>query len=220
MTASKQQRALKLGAIFRHGKVLCGFIVLLAYGYIAVAAVITLDPALIADDAITVPVVLYGEGNDPVSGIQFDVRFDDEAFALVGVETGDAAASADKVAVYNDAISGVTRVLIAGMNQTSIPDGLVANVILAPIDGADASQPFIIESCLLSDPYGNSLDTIVENAYLEEEAGQEPSQQAISEKNAAEYEASNTPGSDTALEASTSVGPPHRFLRRTRTFAL
>jgi len=124
----------------------------------ATAALIAFDEALMANGYLTIPVTVYGGENEDVAALQFDMRFDGARFALVEVQTGPAAADAGKHALYSDVFGDGARVMVTGLNQAVIPDGEVARIVLAPLDGGAAVDTFELQAPVVSDPFGNRLE--------------------------------------------------------------
>ena len=88
-----------------------------------------------------VPIRL-NDGGD-VSSLQFDLHFPNEQLTVADVTTGGAASSTNKGASFNVVRPGVLRVIVAGMNQLSIGDGVVANVAFKAADTATEGKVFL-----------------------------------------------------------------------------
>jgi len=99
-----------------------------------------------------------GYGSDEVAALQFDLHFDESRFALVEVQTGAAAAAAGKQALYSDVLGSGARVMVTGLNQAVMPDGEVARVVLAPLDGPDGAATLEMGGPVVSDPFGNPIE--------------------------------------------------------------
>lgn len=97
---------------------------------------------------VPVPILLANGLDDAVSGIEVDVEFDPTVLTLKSVTTGAAASSAGKHVSSNILDSGITRVIVAGLNQDAIEDGDVAVVSFAVLADAVAGASDIA----LSDP--------------------------------------------------------------------
>ncbi len=120
------------------------------------SAAIYLEPALTMDGFVSVPVALQVNPNEDVAGLQFDVDFDESLYTLVEVYTGSAVVEAGKDGVFTDGFPGTTRVLVTGMNQAAIPEGVVVTIILSPADPS-VSGYLELNSLILSDPFGNRV---------------------------------------------------------------
>jgi len=139
--------------------VLCGWLLAMAAcAPPATAALIAFDEALSSNGYLTISVTVYAAESEDVAALQFDVRFDASRFALVEVQTGPAAADAGKHALYSDAFSDGTRVMVTGLNQAVISDGEVARIVLVSLDGGAAVDTFGLEAPVVSDPFGNRLE--------------------------------------------------------------
>ena len=73
-----------------------------------------------------VPVSLANATGDEVSGIQVDVQFDATALTFQSAAAGDAATTAGKDVSADVLSAGTVRVIVEGLNQTAIGDGVVA----------------------------------------------------------------------------------------------
>ncbi|MBI1320111.1 MAG: hypothetical protein GC168_14365 [Candidatus Hydrogenedens sp.] len=93
------------------------------------------------------------EPGEAVSGVQADLLLPAE-YALSGYQTGDAAAASGKQAAVAQVADGRIRVLVAGLNQTSIPTGTIAQVLLS---GPGSAPGTAISAAVLSSPTGNRV---------------------------------------------------------------
>lgn len=157
------------------------------YACATFGAVITLEPANPSGGQVSAPVSVAAEPNDDVAGVQFDLIFDPSQYALVDVLMGDSAANAGKDVVFTDAFEGLARVIVVGMNQEVMPDGVVATVVLESLNGDTASNAVDIDSVVVSDPFGNRVPA--------------SSQKVALEANEAEFDISETEASSDALES-------------------
>jgi uncharacterized protein (TIGR03437 family) len=73
--------------------------------------------------------VAFSSQASPVSGVQFDVQYDNSAMSLVAM-LGDPARISGKNLYTVDLASNKKRFLIIGLNQTSIPDGTLINLFV------------------------------------------------------------------------------------------
>jgi hypothetical protein len=87
--------------------------------------------------------VTLSSGGSAMSGVQFDLQYDAAALNVT-VSTGAAAGSAGKEAHSNVLQAGRQRVLIVGLNQTSIADGVVATLQVSLKSPAAAGKTFPI----------------------------------------------------------------------------
>lgn len=109
---------------------------------------------------VRLPVTLALSPGEEVGGLQFDLVFDANALGLQEVATGPAAKAASKDVFSSPLSSGRVRVLIAGLNQNTIADGVVADAFFEVAARARAgSHPIAVRSVVLSDPFGNAVPT-------------------------------------------------------------
>jgi hypothetical protein len=128
------------------------------------ATELTLEDQVVAEDWVTVPVTIVADGGDLPASLQFDLSFDTASFALLDVQVGDAAAQAGKSVVFNESTPGTITVVVAGLNQNTILDGVVAEISFCPlVQGAD-SYALGFDAVVVSDPFGNPVDVIYESS--------------------------------------------------------
>jgi hypothetical protein len=101
--------------------------------------------------------MLYGEPDEYVSGLQFDLAYDPTQFELVGITAGDAATGAGKEVILSETTPGEGRVLITGFNNNGMSDGQVATLTLRPLNGSAPQHDISLGQVLASDPDGNSV---------------------------------------------------------------
>lgn len=104
--------------------------VMLAVGIpTALASQITLqNPSAAPGASVLVPVTFAAQSTS-VSGLQFDVQFDDSAMSLAAT-IGDPARNTGKNLYIADLAPNKKRVLIIGLNQNSIQDGTIINLFV------------------------------------------------------------------------------------------
>ncbi len=107
---------------------------------------------------LLLPVSLEASAGEEVSVAQFTLLYDGGSLDVPDVAIGPAAASAGKEVSVNILSAGAVRVLIAGLNQNVIPDGVVAYAMVSVLPGAPpGTYPVNLSDCSLSDPYGIPL---------------------------------------------------------------
>jgi len=100
--------------------------------------------------------VNFASGTTDVSALQFDLMFP-AGIAYDSIATGTVAAAAGKD-VMAAAISGGMRVLIAGLNQTAIGTGQLANITLDLANSLSAgTYPMAPVNIVFSDPDGDEV---------------------------------------------------------------
>ena len=124
--------------------------------WMAMAAVVSMHPPS-GGGELRIPVMLYGDTDEYVSGLQFDLAYDPTQFELVGITAGDAATGAGKEVILSETIPGQGRVLITGFNNNGIADGQVATLTLRPLNGNAQQHDISLGQVLASDPDGNSV---------------------------------------------------------------
>jgi len=131
-----------------------------AFGGASFAATTTVGAqnAAPGQSRVRLPVTLALGPGEKVGGLQFDLVFDANALELQEVATGPAAKAASKDVFSSPLSSGRVRVLIAGLNQNTIADGVVADAFFEVASRARAgSLPVAVKSVVLSDPFGNAV---------------------------------------------------------------
>ncbi len=71
----------------------------------------------------------YQTNGEAISGIQFDIQYDNSAMSLLAT-LGDAAKGAGKVVYQADPSPNVRRILIVGLNSSPIPDGTLIGLFV------------------------------------------------------------------------------------------
>jgi Cohesin domain len=109
-----------------------------------------------AGETVKIPVTLRTDGS-AVSALQFDVEYDDVAMFLTAA-IGPATAGADKKVNSSDVAKNRKRILIFGLNQTNIKDGVIV-LLLAEVkpDTAPGSRPLKLLSATGSNSKGQSI---------------------------------------------------------------
>ncbi len=124
--------------------------------WVAMAAVVSMHPPSGAGE-LQIPVMLHGDPDEYVSGLQFDLAYDPTQFELVGITAGDAATGAGKEVILSEVTPGQGRVLITGFNNNGMTDGQVATLTLRPLNGSAPQHDISLGQVLASDPDGNSI---------------------------------------------------------------
>jgi hypothetical protein len=124
--------------------------------YVAMAAVISLQPPA-ETSLLRIPVILSGEGDETLAGLQFDLSYDPAQYTLEALEAGGAATDAAKEAILSEPVPGTGRILITGFNDNELADGHVATVVLRPRVPSASAQGISITQPLATDPFGNTI---------------------------------------------------------------
>jgi cohesin domain-containing protein len=102
------------------------------------AADVSFEKTVASPGATVLVSVDYRAKGDQVAAIQFDVLFDPTEVAITAVNPGPASTDAGKTVASNLIAPGQMRVLIFGLNQSVIGDGIVAT--LTAVVGPDVQQ--------------------------------------------------------------------------------
>ena len=104
-------------------------------------ALLELAPIILSAQQLSLPVQFAGAGSsllapvaftpgaDAVSGLQFDVQYDNSAMTLVAT-AGDGVRSSQKEVYYNDLAPNTRRFIVVGPNQNPIPGGALLNLFI------------------------------------------------------------------------------------------
>ncbi len=115
--------------------------------------------------------------SEEVSAVLVDIAFDSNSLTLSEAIPGPAAAAAGKSVNVVEFSPGVVRVIVAGLNQEAMYEGVVAEVSLLFSPGIPPGfHPVSLGYTELSDPYGSRLEvsTVSGGVYIEgpEEEGE------------------------------------------------
>ncbi|MBZ5723525.1 MAG: hypothetical protein LAP87_00870 [Acidobacteriia bacterium] len=109
--------------------------------------------------SVVIPVTCSSQDGS-ASGIQFDLLYDSAAVSI-GVTVGDAPRGAGKRLYLADVASGQKRFLIIGLNQDSIPDGALVNLLVhVDSNGASGEYPLTISSVVGTDANGQPVAVV------------------------------------------------------------
>lgn len=160
--------------------------------YVAMAAVVSLQPP---DNNVLlrIPVLLEGEGEEAMAGVQFDLQFDPAHYTLEGVEAGAITSEAGKETILSEPTPGTGRVLITGFNNHALADGHVATLILRRRAPDAAEESLAIGNFLASDPFGNQVPLGYRDDYSYPPTPPEPIEASLTET---AEEASSSPVAD------------------------
>jgi len=120
------------------------------------------------DTGISVAVSLASHDGALVSGANFDLGYDSSRLSVSGVNTGEAAAAANKDATSLVLSDNPLHVIVAGLNANVIGDGVIAYVIFDVLPGA-ASGTFdlTLSNVALTDPGGVGVASNPSNGSFE-----------------------------------------------------
>jgi len=110
------------------------------------------------DAGINIPVSIHSDDGIGVTGLNFDLTFDASRLTVQNINIGSSASSAGKTLSWSSPSTGRIRVIIFGLNQTSISNGGVANVTFSVNSGAaSGSSSLSLGSATATDQNGNSV---------------------------------------------------------------
>lgn len=118
---------------------------------------------------VAVPIEFAPDTALGASGLQFDLQFDPSQFEIDSVTAGNAAIQGDKDVMWSEPATGQLRVLVAGMNQTTVPEGMVVSVYLVPLSASNVSEPCVFVAGVASGPFGEDVPLLVPVANTEED---------------------------------------------------
>lgn len=135
---------------------------LLIVSPMAAAATLTAGNVQAAPGAtqVTLPLTLTLAPNDTISGLQANLVFDTQVLTLTGIEVGPTAASSSKKALHNIFEPGHARVVVFGLNQNPISDGIVANALFNVAAGTSLGPKEVaLDSAAATNPEGLPIQT-------------------------------------------------------------
>lgn len=126
-------------------------------------AVITLQPPETIEGLIAVPIHIAPEEGDQMASLQFDFDYDAADMYVTSVESGTCASQAGKDVVFSPMADNTVRVIVAGMNQDTLEEGIVATVYLQRVDDGSTASAMELGAVVVSDPIGNAIESTYEN---------------------------------------------------------
>jgi uncharacterized protein (TIGR03437 family) len=118
--------------------------------------VISLGMQTVQPDGTTaIPIQIASSGNPPTA-IQVDLQYN-SAVATLMPSAGASATAASKSLYSNDVSPNVTRILIAGPNANTIPDGALANLMVTPIPPGNGPYAISFSNIVASSAEGSNL---------------------------------------------------------------
>ena len=95
------------------------------------------------DKNISIPIGLTSASGEEVSGFNFDLNFDTSRLSFKEVTLGKLATDAGKSLSFSQPSSNTIRVLVIGLNQNVISDGIVLNFTFDIIMDPTTDAPHI-----------------------------------------------------------------------------
>ncbi len=170
--------------------------------YVAMAAVVSLQPP---DNGVLlrIPVLLEGEDEESMAGVQFDLQFDPADYTLEGIEAGAIATDAGKETILSEPTPGTGRVLITGFNNHTLADGHVATLILRRRAPDATDEALAIGKFLATDPFGNQVPLGYRDDYSYPPVAPEPVEARLTETDG---DGDTPPVTDESNDAEESTG--------------
>ncbi len=131
--------------------------------------------------------VTFASQASSVSGVQFDVQYDNSALSLVAT-VGDPTRTAGKILSAVDLAPNKKRFLIVGLNQNLIPDGTLINLFVNISPTAPSgTYALTISNLWGTDPVGNAVAVTGSNGTMTVNAGTAAPLQASGVLNAGSF---------------------------------
>lgn len=134
------------------------------------AALLDLGRVRREGEYIAIPVEFTPDAVAGTAGLQFDLRYAPAQFQVETVGAAYSAVQSAKGVTWSEPAPGQLRVLVAGMNQTLMPQGTVASVYLIPVSVSPDSEPCEFTAGIASGPFGEDVPLAVPMAQEEEAA--------------------------------------------------
>jgi uncharacterized protein (TIGR03437 family) len=147
-------------AVTKSAVLTTGLVAVAAYFVSATAAIsaqvsLSNQPAA-PGTSVLFPVVFSSQG-DSISGLQFDLQYDNAAMSL-SATLGDTARNSEKSLYVADLAPNKKRFLIVGFNQNLITDGISINLFVNLNQSvADGVYALELSTLAATDPYGNPI---------------------------------------------------------------
>ncbi|MBI4557203.1 MAG: hypothetical protein HY706_06430 [Candidatus Hydrogenedentes bacterium] len=115
-------------------RVLCLVILSLSLTGVAHAAgILRIGAPTVEGDQVTIPVQLDGEMDNGVASLNFDFNYDPAVLEPVAATPGAAATAANKQVQSNTVTPGDFRVVMMGLNQSTVRAGEIANIVMRKV---------------------------------------------------------------------------------------
>jgi hypothetical protein len=122
---------------------------------------------------VSIPIELSVETGEEISAIQFDLSYDDSLIAIDRIDIGESAQTVDKTLNSTNVSSGVDRIVIQGINNNIITNGIVANIRVELVAGVpDDVLTLSLNQLVASDTHGDEVSLTAVNGTLTITEGQ------------------------------------------------
>ncbi len=110
------------------------------------------------ETAVSVPLTLNSSPGDIVAALQTDAKYDPNALTVTSISSGPSATAANKTVSFSTQTPGIVRLIVAGLNQNAISDGVVAIMVFDIAQGASTGvQTIQLAGALAADPTGSAV---------------------------------------------------------------
>lgn len=106
----------------------------------------------------SVPVELDPQGNTPPAALNLDITFNDTVLELQGITIAEAGLSAGKELTHALVAGNTARIVIYGLNQNTIAEGVLFNLEFISTSSTGGTFPLTVTNLTLADPQAAELD--------------------------------------------------------------
>ena len=125
------------------------------------------DNSGLPGETITIAVDLTSKVNESIAGLNFDLGFDSTRLTISGVSAGQVVTDAGKSLSYSEPAAGIVRILIFGLNQDIIADGVIADVSFDIQPTASAGPITLsLSSAAVTNPGAQAISVTTVNGLL------------------------------------------------------
>ncbi len=122
---------------------------------------------------VSIPIELAAEFGEEIAAIQFELGYDDSLIAVDRIDTGESAQTADKTLNSANVSSGVDRIVIQGINNNIMANGIVANIRVDLVAGVPEDVLTLsLDQLVASDAQGDEVSLTAVNGTLTITEGQ------------------------------------------------
>ncbi|OGO15221.1 MAG: hypothetical protein A2Z14_08350 [Chloroflexi bacterium RBG_16_48_8] len=108
---------------------------------------------------VAVPITLESAAGVSIAALNFDLQYDESKLNLADVTLGVAAQAAEKVVASSLPANGTIRVVVYGLNQNAIGDGVVANIVFdVKADATVGSIPLNFTDAIAASPEATAVE--------------------------------------------------------------
>lgn len=117
--------------------------------------------------SVSIPIELATVSGEEIAALQFDLGYDSSKIALETLNLGAAAQNAGKTVSSSNIFAGVVRIVIHGINNNVIPDGILVNVIIdIPRKASQEVLTLSLSQLVASDTQGDEVPLTAVNGSL------------------------------------------------------